>query len=1084
LQPGYSSKIPTGPDSGEHIPLSCAQERLWFLDQLGLTGAAYNQLIALRLCGNLDVEALEHCFDHIVHRHEILRTTFVTHEGEPYQLVDPDRSFGLHHVDLSSQERDEDEVRRLRECLMSERRHRFDLQRGPLIRAVLVKLKVQEHALLVGLHHIISDGWSLEILLHELRLLYAARVRGEKVVLPPLPMTYAEYAILQRRSLQGEGLQRQLRYWRDQLKGAPPQLQLPLDRQRPVVESFAGAVVQFELDAETTTVLKGLCRAEGTTLFMLFVAAYQLLLSRWSGERDVLVGTPIAGRGYQELEGVFGCFVNTLVIRSQVEEEATFREFLWTVRKTTLDAFAAQDVPFEVVVKELRPARDLARQPIFQVALAMQNYPSDRFELAGLTWEWLGVECVSTHFDLMLYLSETANGVSGTFEYATALFEKDTIERLSHRFSALVTLLGADPDRRIDSIPFLTKQEEARLQEWNAATASLLRFECVHQLVEAQVDRDPGAVAILHGERSVTYAELDARANMLARYLRARGAGPDRLIAVCIERSIEMVLALLGILKAGAAYVPLDPSYPRDRLEYMLNDSSPQLVLTQGSLATLIPSTHEVIQIDTALMAASEHSHEKLESAGVRLTRQNLVYVIYTSGSTGRPKGTAMTHRAMVNLVEWHQKKLPRMQRVAQFAALSFDVAFQEIFTTLASGGSLVMMDEWIRRDAIALLEFIRINSIQRLFLPPLVLQALAENISDDALPPSCLNDVITAGEQLKISPEMLAFFKGAPGCRLHNHYGPTESHVVTALTLSGDPSRWPTMPPIGWPLSNTRIYVLDSRCRPMPIGGVGEIYIGGHALARGYLRQPTLTAQRFTADGFQHHTGATLYRSGDMGRWREDGSLEYLGRNDDQVKVRGYRIELGEIEAQLSLHKAVSGAVVLVREDESGDKRVVAYVTLRGETSVATDELRTQLRATLPEHMVPSAIVVLSDFPRTPSGKVDRRLLPAPDLRAVMSTGYEAPQGPVEELLATIWRELLSVERVGRSDNFFELGGHSLLGIKLVAQVTERMSVRISAISIFQYPTIEQMAELVTPLMHTQRQHQASGEQIERGTI
>jgi len=653
--------------------------------------------------------------------------------------------------------------------------------------------------------------------------------------------------------------------------------------------------------------------------------------------------------------------------------------------------------------------------------------------------------------------------------------------------------LEETPQTAVTELTVLSEEEHHQVLElYNATEADYPRQKLIHELFEEQVTRTPSAPAVTYAGRSFSYSELNAKSNQLAHDLRARGIGPYQLVGICAERSLEMVIGLLGILKAGAAYVPLDPNYPGDRLRYMLEDAAPKILLTQTRLKGRLPETPaEIIPLDTLASQTADLYTETSPSAGPLSSSDNLVYVIYTSGSTGRPKSTAMPHRAMINLIEWHRRTLRSCEgkNVLQFAALSFDVAFQEIFSTLCSGGNLVLLDEWVRRDARALTELLLAQSIHRLFIPPMALQSLAEFCAYAGINPTSLQDVITAGEQLRVTPEVIRLFKELPGCQLHNHYGPTETHVVTALTLSGDPATWPSLPTIGFPIQNARIYILDSHCQPVPVGVVGEIYIGGAGLARGYLNRPELTAERFIRDPFRPDPHARMYKTGDLARWRPDGVIEYLGRNDDQVKLRGFRIELGEIESQLLGHPEVKEAVVVAIQDDSADKRLVAYVVPRTTSGthrpvLDMEGLRNHLKTTLPDHMIPSAFVTLERLPLTPNGKLDRKALPAPDSTAYLAgSHYEAPEGEIEEILARIWQSLLRVERIGRNDNFFELGGHSLYGMKVAMNVAEQLGVDVPIITIFRHPTLRQMAQYIQTIIEPENLETA-GTEFEEGVL
>jgi surfactin family lipopeptide synthetase A len=1051
------------------IPLSFAQERLWLLNQIGLVGSAYNAPFALRLSGNLLERALERSFTELLRRHEALRTRFVTQEGVPYQVIDPPEPLPIHRIDLSGVADATLRERDLLECMQKEQTRRFDLSEGPLLRCSLIALGPEEHVLFVTTHHIVVDGWSLGVIVHELSALYAAYAQDRPSPLPELKIQYADYAIWQRQWLQGDVLQEQLQYWREQLSGAPPELALPTDRPRPEMESFQGATLSFQLPATLSNALRDLARAEGATLFMVALAAFQLLLARWSGQRDIVVGSPIAGRRNQETEGLIGFFVNTLALRTDLSGNPSFRSLLGHVKEVTLGAYAHQDLPFEAVVAELRPDRTLRRQPIFQVWIALQNYPEESVALPGLTWTWTGVDWTHAHFDLALYLYEGSDGISAILEYATDLFEAQTIERIASHFRTLLLGIVADPDCPIGELQLMDEAERRLLAHWNETAKPYPCERLLHELFLGQVQLTPDAVAIEYGEKHLTYAQLNAQTNQLARYLANQGVGPDRLVAVCLERSSEMVVALLGILKAGGAYVPLDPSYPADRLSYMVSDARPHLILSHTELRSgLPPDQSEVVGLDTLLKHIAARIDEDLERDGAEQTGESLAYVIYTSGSTGRPKGTAMPHRALINLIEWHRaafREEDRRARVLQFAALSFDVAFQEIFSTLCSGGTLLLIDEWNRRDPLELSRFLLTRDVQRLFLPPLMLQSLAEQFKAFGGAPAGLRDVITAGEQLKVSPEIVWLFEQVPSCRLSNHYGPTETHVVTAVTLEGHASRWPPLPPIGRPISNIQISVLDENLRAVPIGIVGEIYVQGAALARGYFQRPALTDERFVQLSSATQTPIRAYRTGDLARWRPDGTLEYLGRNDDQVKLRGYRIELGEIEAALMTHECVRHAAVALRERAGGEKGLVAYVAPRERSAPSIDALRAYLQARLPEHMVPAAFIVLDRLPITPSGKLDRRALPAAPASAYTGEGWRAPNGETERELARIWAELLGESNVSAQDNFFALGGHSLHAMRMITRIAERFAVHVHAIAIFQHPTIERMARHIEGL-------------------
>lgn len=1047
------------------VATSWAQQRLWFIDQLDGGSLAYHIAVTVHSQGKLHRQFLCDALDALVQRHEVLRTVLVREGGEPRQEIRREGRFALQVIDLRGYE-DLDREAQLRLHEVADRSAPFDLKAGPLVRGRLLQLRNDEHVLFLTMHHIVSDGWSMGVMIRELATLYRACAQGQGEVLPPLPIQYADYAQWQREAARSVAFEKELAYWRQRLGAAPPQLELPTDRPRPAVQTHRGGNYRFELDPRLTADLRGLAQRNEMTLFMVLYAAWSILMFRLSGQRDVVVGTPVANRQRPELEGLIGFFVNTLALRVEVQPELELQDFFKQVKALTLAAFAHQDLPFERVVEALQPERSLSRNPLFQVMLALQNAPKATLELPELA---VTVDYrLNEHalFDLLLSLEETGDSIRGVLNYATDLYDRETMQRWMDCLVVLLRGMVANERRRVGELPILTPaQRRSVIEQLNATRVAFPCDTLIHELFEQQVERTPDAVALVYNELSLTYVELNHRANQLARFLRERGAGVDHVVGVCVDRSIEMVVSLLGVLKAGAGYLPLDPSYPAVRLQQMLEDAAPEIVLTQQRWgATLgIPEGRRVL-LDEQWGEIAIFSKENISRSELPRTPRNLLYLIYTSGSTGKPKGTAMSHRAMVNLIEWHRQQFQNTsgQRVLQFAALSFDVAFQEAFSTLCLGGTLLLLEEWIRKDPRALTDFLTAHSVQRAFMPPLVLQSLAEYAQDTQAAPSSLRDIVVAGEQLRISPEIRAFFARLDRCRLHNHYGPTETHVVTALTLSGDASAWPSLPAIGQPIANTQIYILDEQLRPVPMGVTGEVYVGGENVARGYRQQPDRTAQRFLADPFGVQLGARMYRTGDLGRWKADGTIEYLGRNDHQVKIRGFRIELGEIEAQLAAHAEVKEVVVIAREDVPGEKRLVAYVTAKNDHPPKPEELRAHLKSVLPGHMIPSAFVALNNMPVTPSGKLDRRTLPAPRSDAYVAGEYQQPQGEVEERLARIWKDILRIDRVGRHDNFFELGGHSLHGMKLAATIGDCLGVDVSVLTVFQHPTVEQMARAV----------------------
>ncbi|HST59989.1 MAG TPA: amino acid adenylation domain-containing protein [Longimicrobium sp.] len=1042
----------TGP-----APLSFAQERFWFLDRLQPGSAFYNIPIPLRLSGELEAGALERALGEIVRRHEALRTVFVEREGTPLQDVAPFRGFRLPVKDLSRLPANAREAEVQREALADAARP-FDLAAGPLFRASLLRLDAGEHVLLVCMHHIVGDGWSLGVLFREMSALYEAYRAGCTSPLPELPVQYADYALWQRESLRDEALEREMAYWREQLAGAPALLELPTDHPRPAVLSYRGKSEAMELPAELLARLRAVGRREGATLFMVLLGAWQVLLAKYAGTADVVVGSPIAGRTRREVEELIGLFVNTLVLRTDLSGDPTLGEVLRRVRETALGAYAHQDLPFERLVAELQPERSLSHSPLFQVLFSLGSAGGTGADIPGMRIERVATEVQTTPFDLHLAFFEEPGGLRAVLRYGTDLFERGTIVRMLGHLRQVLEQVAGDAPPRFSQLQVMGAAERRQIVDgWNDTAADYPADRCSHELFEAQAERTPGAVAVVAGETELTYGELNARANRLAHRLREHGVGPDVRVGICAQRGVEMVTGLLAILKAGGAYVPLDPGYPADRLRFMLADSSPRVLLTQGVSGELFAGS-EVTVIDLDAQAHSWASHSPANPARAGLVPDHLCYVIYTSGSTGRPKGVAMPHRPLVNLVAWQEPdgQRPRAAATLQFASFGFDVSFQETFTTWSTGGRLVIAGEEARHDPSALLDLVERHGVERLSLPYAMLQLVAEHAVTAGRAPASLREVQTAGEALRITEPIRRWFS-ALDVPLHNQYGPSETHVVTAFTLEGSAEAWPPLPSIGTPITNARVYALDGHLAPVPQGVQGELLLGGVCLARGYLDRPALTAERFIPDPFAPEPGARMYRTGDRVRWLDDGALDFLGRVDHQVKIRGFRIEPGEVEAALRRYPGITECAVVAREESPGDWRLVGYVA--GEVEI--QGLREHLRAGLPEHMVPSAIVCLPSLPVTRNGKLDRAALPAPEYEPA-GGAYEAPRTRVEEVLAGIWAEVLRLERVGVRDNFFELGGHSLLATRVVARIREVLRSDLSVRAIFESPTVEGLAQFV----------------------
>ncbi len=1057
------SELVIAPVSREgKLPLSYSQQRLWFLNQLEPSSSAYNVTGALRLAGNVNADALEKSITEIIRRHEVLRTTFSTENDEPCQRVHPDAVFALQRVDICKipESQKEDEVQKL---AREETSRIFDLTSGPLLRAVLVQLKPGDYVLILSLHHIVSDAWSTGIFNRELSVLYEAFLNRIPSALPDLPVQYADFAVWQRKWLQGEKLEEQLTFWKNYLRDLTT-LDLPTDRPRPAVQTSNGSKQSFQLSGELTKALQDLSRKERATIFMTMLAAFQCMLHRYTGQNDIVIGTPIANRNHYETDGLIGFFLNTLVIRADTSGNPAFRKLLIKVRKVLLDAYTHQDLPFEKLVEELETKRDLSRNPLFQVLFTLQNVTDLNLELSGLSVSRMEVESKRTRFDLEVHLQEGAEGLKGTFIYNTNLFEAATIERMAGHYEKLLEGIAADPDQKLSDLPLLTDAEKHQLLvEWNETSTDYPENNCIHELFEKQAKMHAEAAAAVFKDQKLTYNELNRKANQLAHYLRKQGVGPDVPVGICIERSLEMVISVLGILKAGGAYVPLDPAYPKERLEFMLVDAGVQLVITQNSLSGEFPKSKVRLLCLDQDREIIEKENDQNPSAAA--TPKDLAYVLYTSGSTGKPKGVAMSHRPLCNLISWQLRssQLSSGAKTLQFASLNFDVSFQEIFSTLCSGGTLAVVSEELRREPLFLTRYLESESIERLFLPFVALQQLAEAMDKSNSFPRSLKEIITAGEQLRITPSIVRMFEGLGECRLYNQYGPTESHVVTAFELSGPPSEWPSLPAIGRPISNAEIYLLDRNHNPVAVGIAGELYIGGECLARGYMNQPEMTAGRFITNPYSQAPGARLYRTGDLARYLPDGNIEYLGRLDHQVKVRGFRVEPGEIETVLTEHDEVKDAVVTAYGDRADNKRLAAYIVRDRKATITGGELRSLLEKKLPDYMVPGTFVFLDELPLTPSGKVDRRSLPVPG-RDTAEAGVEfvPPESKLEILLAKIWENVLNVTPVGITDNFFHLGGHSLLAVSLISEINKVTGKDLPVISIFHAPTIVQLTKVI----------------------
>ncbi|MGW1198622.1 amino acid adenylation domain-containing protein [Streptomyces sp. NPDC002536] len=1038
--------IPSVPRTGP-LPMSFGQQRLWFLEDFDPGSAEYHTALGLRLTGELRADALRAAVGDLVARHESLRTTFGVVEGKGVQVVHGELAPEWSTADVSGVAADLREER-LRELVRAEVARPYDLQAGPLVRVLLVRVSGNEHVCVLGMHHIVTDGWSTGVVSAELGAFYAARVQGRDADLPEVTVQYPDFAAWQRGRLEGGGLlDKQLEWWRERLAGIAP-LELPTDRPRPAVRSTAGAVYAFEVPAATVAGVRNLARGRGATLFMALTAAVKTVFARYTGQEDIAVGTASSGRGHKDLEQLVGFLVNTVVLRSHVDPQASFGELLGQVKETVLEAFAHEEVPFERLVEALQTERDTSRTPLIQAMVVLQNAPDGGVTFPGIEVADHPVHRDAAPFDLTVEFFEAGEALQARIGYSTALFDEATVARLAGHVNVLLASAAADPERAVSALPMLTDGEfEQVVREWNEAAQEPLPGT-FPELFAAQAAARPDAPAVEDEHGSLTYRELDERANRLAHHLRDLGAGRDALVGLCVERSTEMVVGLLGIMKAGAAYLPLDPNYPADRLAFMLQDAGARLVVTQEHLRDGLPETGAVlvdlVQDREAIAARPATAPE------TGLTADDLAYVIYTSGSTGTPKGVLVPHAGIGNLAaaEIDRLAVTPDSRVLQFASSSFDGAVMEVLMALPAGATLVLPPHGPVVGE-ALQHFLQERRITHTLLAPSAVATL------DPQGLEGLRTLVVGGEAS--TGDLVA--RWSAGRRMINAYGPTEATVCTTMSA---PLSGATVPPIGTPLANTRVYLLDGALRPVPVGVPGELYIAGPHLARGYHGRAGLTAERFVADPFGE-PGSRMYRSGDVARWRADGTLEYLGRADDQVKIRGFRIELGEIETALSTHPDVQDAVVVAHQGTDGRRRLVAYLVCGREPS--TGELRSHLGGSLPDYMVPAVFVPLEKLPLTPSGKVDRRNLPEPEVQAdQLGSEYVAPRTEVEEVLAGVWAEVLGVEKVGVHDNFFDLGGDSILSIQVVSRARQA-GLRLTSKLMFVHQSVAALAPAVTPV-------------------
>ena len=1131
------TSIPKTPRTNK-LPLSFAQQRLWFLEQLQPGSSTYHIPTAVRINGLLNIEVLQQVINTIIERHEVLRTNFQYFDRDIYQNVDeelvqiisPSREVILHPINLQLLPESEQETK-VKQIAVEEAQKPFNLEQDLLLRVSLLELDDTEYIVLLTMHHIISDGWSMEVLVKEIASLYAAFSQNLPSPLTPLEIQYADFAVWQREWLQGEVLETQLGYWKQQLGGNLPVIQLPTDFPRSRIQSFRGDTVSFELSKELSDRLKSIADSEGTTLFMMLLAGFKILLYRYTGQRDIIVGSPIANRNRTELEGLIGFFVNTLVLRTDLGNNPTFKEVLHKVRQVTWNAYDYQDLPFEKLVEELHPERDLSYNPLFQVKFRLENPPTEKIEIPGLTLSSLGQVNPTAKLDLSLDMYETPDGLVGGFEYNKDLFAESTIKRMVGHFCTLLEGISNQPTQHIGELPLLTPQEEKQiLVEWNQTQREFSQHLCFHQLFEAQVEKTPGAIALIYNDEELTYEELNCRSNLLAHHLQSVGVVPEVRVGICIQRSPEMIIAMLAIHKAGGAYVPLDPAYPTERLAFMVEDAQVCVLLTHDNTQEVAKSIILDLDLDLDLDSTSNSStrferneglinldsfwkenwEEKWEEnktipqsfqnpkSGV--TPDNLAYLIYTSGSTGKPKGVLIPHRGLTNLTEDKIRvcDVHPDSCVLQFFSFSFDASIPEIIMALGCGAKLCLASLEDIIPGLPLLKLLREKQVTHITITPSALSALPV----EELP--ALKMVLVGGE----APSAELINRWSEGRKFINAYGPTEVTVNASMVECGNGN---PITPVLRSSTNKQLYILDDNLQPLPVGVLGELHIAGVGLARGYLNRPDLTAEKFIPNPFYKlkeeskkskeekeekfilpsassapsapHTPPTLYKTGDLACYLPDGSIKLFGRIDNQVKIRGFRIEIGEIEALLNQNPYIQSSVVIVREDNPGDKRLVAYIVPNNiapdninskniipDNKIPTSsELRRELKENLADYMVPATFVMLNALPLTPNGKVDTKSLPIPDWSANTSTRFVAPQTDTEEKLVTIFTNVLDVESVGVEDDFFELGGHSLLATKLIAQLLKEFDVEISIIDLFEAPTVAELGERVDRSLLTQ---------------
>lgn len=1063
--PSVIPDAPLAPESFEVAPMSAAQRQLWFLQTMHPECRAYNIAAVFRVRGPLDVDALRRATRRLVERHEVLRTTFGLDDGQPIQKI-------AQHVPLDSVLFTFEDLEGLtelertasiRSAVEMDGARSLDLERGPLFYCRVLRRTGSDHVLIVMIHHIISDGWSIGVLIRDLQALYAAEAADLPAELPELPIQYADYSVWQQQRVEQGDMEPHLKWWLGELQGAPTILQLPSDRPRPAVQSYRGAQHSFDLDAGVASELKRFCSRERSTVFMTLIAGFAALLYRYTGATDLLIGTPVANRPHKDLHGLIGCFVNAVVIRVQLSSTVTFRELACQVRRTSIAAFEHQELPFEQLVQALGVTPEPSHNPLFQVMFLLQNNEAPATSSAVLDVQECEGGTHSSRFDLSLSMEEGPTGVRGFWEYSSDLFELETIRRITVHFEALLTALLRAPERPVSSVHYLSANEISEIRKWSSADRAYESSELIHQLVERRAKEVPQQPAVVQGDRSITYDELNARANRVAVQLISEGVGLDDLVGICSERSIEWVIGLLGILKAGAGYLSLDPRYPADRLRFMIADAKPRLALAGDGLASLFQESGVLVR-DLSQLAAQFDNSASDSSAPNPPSRgrsDSAAYAVYTSGSTGRPKAVVMCHGALLNLIHWHTRtyQITPQDRASQFSRMGFDASAWEIWPNLASGASVHIVDEQDRLSPKEVRRFLIEHEITISFVPPVI----AESLLGESWPANTrLRALLTGSDRLIAYPP-----KGLP-FGYYNHYGPTEAAVIVTAGQVPPLSDATAPPSIGRPLDNARILLLDDDLQLTPELRPSELYIGGVPLARGYLNRPALTAERFVPDPHSPHPGARMYRSGDLARFRSGGEVEFIGRNDRQVKIRGFRVELGEIEALMAQQPGIEGAAVVLHESK-GQQQLAAYLVANG-APPADAALRAALRRSLPEFMIPAVFVYLDSFPVSPNGKLRREALPPIESTEAPVARLAPPRGDVEEKLAAIWREVLGRTAIGIHDNFFDIGGQSLTAVKVQDLLRQRLGVDVPIVELFRNATIAELAQYLGAGAETER--------------